>query len=77
MTCDGIMDLSRPIGAERVRGFQPPWYTVWRYRCPKCGAEMRIRASRFHGRNPAPEIGGVYCGKEIDPCAPQFHEVIS
>lgn len=62
--CNGIMDLSRPCGSKRVRGFQPPWYTVFVYRCPKCGAESRIRAGAFRGKNAVTGIGGVYCGKE-------------
>jgi len=37
-----IMDLSRPIRTERVRWFQPPWRTVYIYRCPVCGKENRV-----------------------------------
>ena len=44
----------RYVGHERVRGFQPPWRTVLKYRC-SCGAELRLRKS-WHG--PAPR-GGV------------------
>jgi len=62
MACEGIIDLSRPIGSERVRSFQPPWRTVFRYRCPVCGTLRRIYASTFIGTRAVPHMGGVYCG---------------
>ena len=60
--CQGTIDLRRPIGSEKVRGFQPPWYTVFRYRCAECGVESRVRASSFRGRNPEPSVGAIRCG---------------
>ena len=57
-----VINLATPIRSERVRGFQPPWRTVYVYRCAN-GHEMRIRANSFIGRNPTPGIGGVYCNQ--------------
>jgi hypothetical protein len=65
MTCETIIDMRRPVGAERVRGFQPPWRTVYVYRCAACGAEHRVRASSFRGATPEPLVGGMYCGATL------------
>lgn len=54
------IDLSNPIRVERQRGFQPNWYTVYVYRCPK-GHEVRMRASSFRGKTPEPSIGAITC----------------
>lgn len=61
MTCERVIDLHRPVRSERRRGFQPPYYTVYVYRC-ECGAEHFVRASSFRGRNPEPAVGGIVCG---------------
>lgn len=42
--CPGRIDLSAPIGTERRRGYQPPWYTVNIYKCPVCGRGYELRA---------------------------------
>lgn len=63
--CESVIDMRAPVRSERVRGFQPPWYTVYVYRCPSCGAERRIRASAFRGASPEPAIGGIRCGAAI------------
>lgn len=59
--CPGILDLSRPIRSERVRDFQPPWRTVYIYRCPNCGQETRVRAGSFRGTRPEPSRGAITC----------------
>ena len=63
--CQGAIDLSRPIGAERRRGFQPPYYTVYVYRCPDCGATKYVRARSFRGRTPTTSIGAIHCDGPI------------
>lgn len=62
--CENIIDMRKPIASERVRGFQPPWRTVFVYRC-SCGAKMRMRAGSFRGGTAEPSIGGVRCGAII------------
>lgn len=42
--CDQLVNLAGPARRERVRGFQPPWYTVLIYRCAN-GHETRVRAN--------------------------------
>jgi len=59
--CDGVIRLDSQIRSERRRSFQPPWYTVYIYRCPKCARERAIRANAYRGRNPEPGIGGIRC----------------
>jgi hypothetical protein len=61
MKCAAVIDLIRPVRSERVRGFQPPWRTVYVYTCPGCGATHRVRAASFLGRNPVPSRGGIRC----------------
>jgi len=63
--CDGLIDLRQPIGSERRRGFQPPYYTVYKYRCPKCGRERAIRANSFRGSRPEPSVGAILCDGPI------------
>lgn len=58
---DATIDLSRPLRRERRRGFQPPWYIIYVYVCPKCHKETRVRASSFYGRCATPGVGGIYC----------------
>jgi DNA-directed RNA polymerase subunit RPC12/RpoP len=65
MTCDATIDLRTPVGSERVRGFQPPWRTVYRYRCSACGHEVRVRANSFRGTRPEPSVGGIRCGAAL------------
>lgn len=59
--CKGLIDLSKPLRSEKVRGFQPPWRTVFIYACPICKTELRMCASRFMGGVPVPELGTVRC----------------
>ena len=60
--CDGVIGLDVPIGRERRRSFQPPWYAVFLYRCPKCGRRVSVLASSFVGGNPVPGKGAILCG---------------
>lgn len=64
--CDAVIDLQHPARSERVRWFEPPWRTVWIYRCPRCGSERRLFASVYRGSNRrdghAPMLGGMRCG---------------
>ena len=62
---DARIDLMRPARSERVRGFQPPWRTVFVYRCQQ-GHEVRVRASNFRGNRAEPSVGAIYCPQ----CAP-------
>jgi hypothetical protein len=55
-----LIHLGRPIRTERVRGFQPPWRTVYVYKCSK-GHTIRFRANRFRGTTPEPGGGAVTC----------------
>lgn len=57
-----LINLSRPIRSERVRGFQPPWRTVFVYQCEH-GHESRVYTSAFRGSNPEPAVGAIYCGQ--------------
>lgn len=55
--------LSATFRQERVRGFQPPWYTVNVYGCGNCGRETRIRVN---WRGPQPRGAfGCECGEII------------
>ena len=62
ITCTSIINMRNPVRSERVRGFQPPWRTVYVYRCCECGAERRMYASAFRGARPEPAVGGIVCG---------------
>lgn len=55
-----IIDLSRPTGQHKVRGFQPPWRTVFEYLCPQ-GHKVNIYANSFRGRTPVPGVGAITC----------------
>ena len=68
--CDGVIDLRSPMRALRVRGFQPPWRTVYVYACPLCGAEHRVRAGSFNGRQPTPGVGAIRCEVEVSDAQP-------
>lgn len=62
MEIKGQINLQTPIRSERVRaGFQPHWRTVFVYKCPNCGQEMRLYANLFGGKIPVPGIGAVLC----------------
>lgn len=61
-TCTAVINLSTPTSSERIRGFQPPWQTVYVYTCRTCGTSHRIRAGAFRGRTPEPARGGIVCG---------------
>ena len=45
------------VRSERVRGFQPPYYTVHVYRCDSCRAEIRVRQN-WSGPKPP---GAIRC----------------
>lgn len=70
--CDGLIDLSRPVGSERRRGFQPPWETFYKYICPKCKATRVVHASSFLGRTPQPGKGAILCDGPIPGFAPTY-----
>lgn len=54
--------MRHTIRNERVRGFQPPWYTVRVYRCED-GTETRVRVN---WRGPAPRGAIVVnCGHQV------------
>jgi hypothetical protein len=55
-----VIDLARPVGSHKVRGFQPPWQTVFDYRCPN-GHDVTVRANAFIGRRAVAGVGGVIC----------------
>jgi hypothetical protein len=57
---ESTIDLSKPTRTERVRGFQPPWRTVFVYHCQH-GHEVRVRASSFRGKTPVPSTGAITC----------------
>lgn len=59
--CGAILNLATPVRSERVRAFQPPWRTVFVYRCHECGNETRVRANSFRGRTPVPGVGAIRC----------------
>lgn len=65
MTCNATIDLRTPARSERVRDFQPPWRTVYVYRCPLCGHERRVRANSFRGAKAEPSLGAIVCGHPI------------
>lgn len=56
-----LLNLMRPVRSERVRDFQPPWRTVYVYRCEACGKETRVRANSFRGTTPTTGVGAIRC----------------
>ena len=56
-----MLNLQNPIRSEKRRSFQPPWYTVYVYRCKGCGKETTVRANSFRGPNPVPSVGAIRC----------------
>jgi hypothetical protein len=63
--CSATIDARHPMRSERVRGFQPPWRTVFVYKCSACGATHRMRASSFRGTRPEPAVGAFVCGAVV------------
>lgn len=63
--CGATLNLSTPIRSERVRGFQPPWRTVYVYRCSACRQETRVGANAYRGRTPEPGVGAITCPHPI------------
>lgn len=55
-----IVNLRTPVRRERIRGFQPPWRTVFVYRCPSAH-EIRVNAGAFRGARAEPAIGAITC----------------
>ena len=55
-----LIQLGTPVRQEKVRGFQPPWRTVFVYECPK-GHSVRVNANSFRGRTPVPSVGAITC----------------
>lgn len=83
LTCGETIDLSTTIRSERVRGFQPPWRTVYVYRCV-CGAETRIAAGSYRGVrktpsgqlvgvHPEPSIGFIRCAAVASTIVPALY----
>jgi hypothetical protein len=70
--CQGTINLNTPSGSEKRRGFQPPWYTVYKYSCPDCGRSLTVRANSFYGKRPVPSIGAIRCGGPIPNFAPTY-----
>lgn len=70
MNCTGRIDLSRPIGSERRRGYQPPWYTVFLYTCPVCSHKVWVKAGAFRGKNPVPGTGAIICSARVSAVVP-------
>lgn len=60
MNSADLINLAAPVRRERERGFQPPWYTVFVYRC-QAGHEVRVRASAFRGTVAEPSRGAITC----------------
>lgn len=56
-----LLNLATPIRRERVRDFQPPWRTVFVYRCATCTKETRVRAGAFSGKRAVPGVGAITC----------------
>lgn len=65
LTCEARINLGAPARSERVRGFQPPWRTVYVYRCGSCGSEHRVRAGSFRGSRAVPGVGAIVCGASL------------
>ena len=63
--CAALINLSAPVRTEKVRGYQPPWRTVYVYVCPQCGGETKVRANSFIGKNPQPSRGAIVCGRPV------------
>ena len=70
--CHGLINLSHPDGSERRRGFQPPWYTVYKYHCPECRRVVIARATSFRGPRPEPGVGAIQCDGPIPGFAPTY-----
>jgi len=55
-----LINLSFPIRSERVRQFQPPWRTVFIYRCEN-GHEVRVGANSYRGKTAVLGVGAIVC----------------
>ena len=55
------INLSTPSSSVRERGFQPPWHTIFIYRCKAANHEVRVRANSFSGSRPVPGVGAIMC----------------
>lgn len=60
MKCDQVINFNQYRHTERVRGFQPPWYTLRICVCPKCGAKHRLNAGPRNSMGP----GAFVCGRQ-------------
>lgn len=51
------------ITTERVRGFQPPWRTIYVVRCDGCGATLQRISKNWHGSVPPGvlPLHPIYC----------------
>lgn len=49
------------IRAEKRRGFQPPWYTVFIYQCDACKKPVVLKANAFRGNTPVRGVGAIRC----------------
>ena len=61
MKCETIISFHSWTTTERRRGFQPPWYTVYVYRCPDCNTPHYIHQN-WHGGMP---LGAFVCNTEV------------
>ena len=73
-TCEALIDLQCPIRSDRVRAFQPPWRTVFVYRCPSCGAERHVRANSYQGKRAVLSVGAIRCGAMLPACGEDVDE---
>ena len=55
-----LIVLGTPVRSEKVRSFQPPWRTVFVYRCSE-GHEVRVGAHSFRGKTAVPGVGAIEC----------------
>lgn len=55
------MTQATQIHTERVRGFQPPWRTVYAYTCPSCKHDTRINANAYTGKRATRPVGAFQC----------------
>lgn len=61
--CQGTIDLSRPkSGSWEGTGYGRRY--VWKYACPTCGRDVKVRAGTFQGGRPVPSSGAIRCTSE-------------
>jgi hypothetical protein len=58
-TCPGQIDMRRPDGLEPATAVHPD--AAYRYTCPECGRQVRLRAVAFMGGHPQPMLGSAGC----------------